>query len=113
MTVRVAKGDGDRSIELSVKDTGIGIEPKDLYQVFEPFYRGDTSRARGIGTGTSGLGLAIVNEIVRLHKGSVDIASTPGVGTEITITLPAAKGQDLPDPLADGNGPSAISVDFS
>lgn len=113
VTVRVAKGDGDRSIELSVKDTGIGIEPKDLYQVFEPFYRGDTSRARGIGTGTSGLGLAIVNEIVRLHKGSVDIASTPGVGTEITITLPAAKGQDLPDPLADGNGPSAISVDFS
>ncbi|HWH16584.1 MAG TPA: HAMP domain-containing sensor histidine kinase [Candidatus Paceibacterota bacterium] len=113
VTVRIGRSDDPRCIELSVKDTGIGIEQKDLYHIFEPFYRGDTSRARGIGTGTSGLGLAIVNEIVRLHRGSVAIASTPGAGTEITITLPKAKGQDLPEPLADNSGTNAISVDFS
>lgn len=113
VTVHVGKSDTGRGVELSVKDTGIGIEQKDLFHIFEPFYRGDTSRARGIGTGTSGLGLAIVNEIVRLHKGSIAIASTPGVGTEITVTLPAAKDSDLPDPLSDGGKTSAVSVDFS
>lgn len=113
VTVRVGASDSSKCVELSVKDTGIGIEQKDLYQVFEPFFRGDTSRARGIGTGTSGLGLAIVNEIVRLHKGSIDISSTPGVGTEITVTLPEAKGGSLPDPLEGAPGPSAISENYS
>lgn len=113
VTVRVGKSDTHKSIELSVQDTGIGIEQKDLFQVFEPFYRGDTSRARGIGTGTSGLGLAIVNEIVRLHKGSIAIASTPGIGTQITVTLPCAKGDDLRNPLQEGGSTSVISEDFS
>jgi len=78
-------------ITISVKDTGIGIKEEDMQHIFEPFYRGDTSRARGIGTGTSGLGLAIVNEIVRLHQGSITIRSTLGKGTSIRVTLPHLK----------------------
>ncbi len=114
VTVTVAPEPGNK-VMLSVKDTGIGIDQKDLFHIFEPFYRGDTSRARGIGTGTSGLGLAIVNEIVRLHKGGITIRSTPGKGTEIRIILPAVGAKNLPDPLANGNTNTAneVSVDFS
>lgn len=113
VTVTVGASDGNK-VAVTVKDTGIGIDQKDLFHIFEPFYRGDTSRARGIGTGTSGLGLAIVNEIVRLHKGAISIRSTPGAGTEIRITLPAAHSKDLPDPLSSGNSSTnEVSVDFS
>jgi len=114
VTVTVAPEPGHKVL-LSVKDTGIGIDQKDLFHIFEPFYRGDTSRARGIGTGTSGLGLAIVNEIVRLHKGAITIRSTPGKGTEIRVILPAAGPKTLPDPLTNENGGSIneVSVDFS
>ncbi len=114
VTVTVAPEAGNK-VMLSVKDTGIGIEQKDLSHIFEPFYRGDTSRARGIGTGTSGLGLAIVNEIVRLHKGGITIRSTPGKGTEIRVILPAVGAKNLPDPLVNGNTNSTneVSVDFS
>lgn len=76
---------------LSVTDTGIGISRKDLQHLFEPFYRGDTSRARGVGTGTSGLGLAIVNEIVRMHHGSIRVQSALEQGTTFTIMLPQAE----------------------
>ncbi len=115
-SVTVSVGaEGANKVAVTVKDTGIGIDQKDLFHIFEPFYRGDTSRARGIGTGTSGLGLAIVNEIVRLHKGSISIRSTPGVGTEIRVTLPATNDHSLPDPLEnDGkDGTNEVSVDFS
>lgn len=102
-------------VALTVTDTGIGIARKDLFHIFEPFYRGDTSRARGIHTGTSGLGLAIVNEIVRLHKGAISIRSAPGHGTEIRITLPSVSGATLQDPLDAGSADETneVSVDFS
>lgn len=83
----------------TVSDTGIGIAQKDLYHIFEPFYRADTSRARGIGTGAAGLGLAIVNEIVRLHRGSISIKSVVGEGTTIKVSLPKAQ-PPLPEATA-------------
>ncbi len=101
---------------IAVADTGIGISQKDLYHIFEPFYRGDTSRARGIGTGSSGLGLAIVNEIVRLHHGNITIRSALGNGTTIIISFPATGAPDLPSPLL-GNeldlNSHEVSYDFS
>src|SRR6266481_10195961 len=75
-------------ILLGISDTGIGIAQKDLYHIFEPFYRADTSRARGVGSGTSGLGLAIVNEIVRLHRGTITVRSALGRGTTIELSFP-------------------------
>lgn len=113
VTVHIEPENGNR-IVIRVLDTGVGINQKDLVHIFEPFYRGDLSRARGIGTGTSGLGLAIVNEIVRLHRGAISIRSTPGVGTEIRVILPAAGKQYIPDPLEDGGAKTnEVSVDFS
>lgn len=82
--------DKAESIAISIIDTGIGIAQKDLYYVFQPYFRGDTSRERSIGSGTSGLGLAIVNDIVRAHQGSIIIRSALNRGTTIEITLPKA-----------------------
>ncbi len=100
---------------LSVTDTGIGISGNDLEHLFEPFYRGDTSRARGIESGTSGLGLAIVNEIVRMHHGSIRVQSAVGQGTTFTISLPQAVSlQDIETSVEDTKPDvNEVSFDFS
>jgi signal transduction histidine kinase len=76
-------------IEVSVRDTGEGIPPEHLQNVFERFYRVDSSRARS--TGGAGLGLAIVKQIVVLHGGRVWADSEVGVGSTFYFTLPLAK----------------------
>lgn len=80
--------DEDAQVIVTVSDEGVGIAQKDLDHVFEPFYRADSSRARNVGTGSSGLGLAIVNEIVRVHHGSISIKSALNKGTTIKVFLP-------------------------
>jgi signal transduction histidine kinase len=87
-SVTVRAHETEDRVSVSVIDTGIGIAQKDLYHVFEPFFRGDTSRTRGIGSGTSGLGLAIVNDIVRAHSGTIIIRSALNRGTTIEISFP-------------------------
>ncbi|HEY5585850.1 MAG TPA: HAMP domain-containing sensor histidine kinase [Ruminiclostridium sp.] len=72
--------------EISVKDTGMGIPPKDLPHIFERFYRADKSRNRM--TGGTGIGLAIVKAIVEAHKGSVTVKSDLNKGTEFIVILP-------------------------
>ncbi|SOB86840.1 two-component system, OmpR family, phosphate regulon sensor histidine kinase PhoR [Sphingomonas guangdongensis] len=74
-------------IALSVRDQGDGIPPEHLPRLTERFYRVDASRSRAVG-GT-GLGLAIVKHIVERHRGRLNIASTPGEGTSVTVLLPA------------------------
>ena len=65
---------------LSVQDTGRGIPPEEIENIFKPFY---TTKTRG-----SGLGLAIVDRIVKEHKGEITVESSPGTGTTFTIVLP-------------------------
>ena len=76
---------GDR-IVLIVRDTGVGIQNEELPHLFERFYRVHGSRART--HEGSGIGLALVQELVRLHGGSLQVESTPGAGTAFTIFLP-------------------------
>jgi two-component system, OmpR family, phosphate regulon sensor histidine kinase PhoR len=71
---------------ITVKDTGIGIPNEDLGRVFERFYVVDKSRSRSMG-GT-GLGLSIAKHIATLHKGSIEVASTPYAGSTFTVTIP-------------------------
>jgi heavy metal sensor kinase len=71
---------------IAVKDTGIGIPPDELPHIFRRFYRCDRSRSQ---PGT-GLGLTLVEAIVRAHRGRIAVTSTPNVGTTFTVTLPAA-----------------------
>ena len=69
-----------------VEDTGEGIRPEDLPNVFERFYRGEKSRSRA--TGGAGLGLAIAKGIVEAHHGRIGIESQPGIGTTVWFSLP-------------------------
>lgn len=71
---------------LTVEDTGIGIPQDSIGRVFERFYRVDKSRSREVG-GT-GLGLSLAKSAVLLHKGSIEVRSTEGVGTVFTVTIP-------------------------
>ncbi|WRS26549.1 ATP-binding protein [Oscillospiraceae bacterium MB08-C2-2] len=76
----------DTGISLSVSDTGIGIAKEHQSRVFERFYRVDKSHSRI--TGGTGLGLSIVKHAALYHGGKVALASEPGIGTQITVTLP-------------------------
>ncbi|GKV56357.1 two-component sensor histidine kinase [Sporosarcina sp. NCCP-2222] len=71
---------------VTVRDTGIGIPASHLDKLYERFYRVDDSRTRNI-EGT-GLGLSIVQQVVTLHKGTIEVASVEGEGTTFTITIP-------------------------
>jgi len=85
-TVTVALEPNGTSVRLRVADTGVGIAPEDAQRVFERFYRAGEARSRE--DGGFGLGLAIVKWVAESHQGSVECRSTPGKGSEFTVTLP-------------------------
>lgn len=80
--INIAKTD---KIIVSIKDEGVGIEPTDIPNIFEKFYK---SNLRQNASGT-GLGLAIAKQIAIKHDGSIEVQSTPGVGTEFMFTFPS------------------------
>lgn len=74
---------------LLVKDTGVGITPENQDKIFDRFYKVDSARTKGVYSG-AGLGLAIVEDIVRSHQGQVSIESSVGVGTTVKVVFPKA-----------------------
>ena len=81
--------EGDQ-VAIAVADTGGGIAPEDLPHVFDRFYRADRSRSRA--TGGSGVGLAIVKQLVEAQGGGVSAQSEPGRGSTFAFSLPAPSG---------------------
>ncbi|PMB08842.1 two-component sensor histidine kinase [Fischerella thermalis CCMEE 5282] len=75
-------------IVVNVQDTGIGIAPKDLENIFERFWRADKSRSYN--SGGSGLGLAIAQAIAQNHGGLITVTSQLGIGSCFTVRLPAS-----------------------
>jgi signal transduction histidine kinase len=76
-------------IEVTVTDTGEGIPPEALKRIFERFYQADASRQR---KGGVGLGLPIVQEVVRRHGGEITVESVVNLGSRFTVRLPAHTG---------------------
>jgi signal transduction histidine kinase/DNA-binding response OmpR family regulator len=84
--ITVELRDADGQAELRVMDTGVGIPPSDLPHVFERFHRVEGQRGRT--HEGSGIGLALVRELVNLHGGDVGVTSDVGHGTAFTVTVP-------------------------
>ena len=94
--VAVAARRRDKTVEISIKDQGIGIPDTEQDRIFERFYRVDAARSRV--TGGTGLGLSIVRNVCSNHGGDVQVWSAPGEGSTFTLRLPSyAK-----DSVADG-----------
>ncbi|TAN20337.1 MAG: GHKL domain-containing protein [Actinomycetota bacterium] len=83
------KTDG-QTVDIAVKDQGIGIPSRDLERIFERFYRVDQARSRA--TGGTGLGLSIVRHVANNHNGNVFVESREGSGSVFTLRLPLAEG---------------------
>ena len=77
--------ENDTEVIIRVRDTGIGISPEDQHRIFSKFFRSDDDEVRKR-TG-HGLGLSLVNEIVKLHHGKIQLNSTPGEVSEFVISF--------------------------
>jgi signal transduction histidine kinase/DNA-binding response OmpR family regulator/streptogramin lyase len=91
-------GDG---VRVSVRDTGIGIPPEKLSHIFDRFYQVDSSTIRAQ-EGT-GIGLALVKELVTLHHGTITVTSEPGKGSEFVISLPLGKSHLKREEIIESN----------
>jgi signal transduction histidine kinase len=80
LSVQAMRRPAEGSVEVAIRDTGKGIKPEHLRQIFTPFF---TTRHGG-----SGLGLSIVHRIVEAHHGRILVESRDGQGTQVTLSLP-------------------------
>ena len=88
--IRVQVANIDDRVTLTVTDSGPGIPEEHLPYIFERFYRADPSRTRA--TGGAGLGLAIVEQLVRVHGGTVAASNAERSGAQFVVTLPEYQG---------------------
>lgn len=91
--ITVAAQQIDGLTRFTIADTGIGMAPEEVAHVFEPYWQGSNRTMQGIG-----LGLSIVQRLVRAHGGTINVASSVGHGTTFTIELPnsATRKQEAP-----------------
>ena len=85
--ITVSLSTTDAGVEVTVADKGPGLSLEDQNRIFERFYRTDASRVR-TGSDGSGLGLSIVDAVMRAHGGSVSVESAPGMGAVFTLLFP-------------------------
>jgi signal transduction histidine kinase len=89
-SIEVSFGQRGKEVQLTVADTGVGIPPAELPRVFERFHRVRGARSRS--HDGAGIGLALVQELVRLHHGDVLVHSVENRGTTFTVSIPTGRG---------------------
>jgi len=92
--VEVAVADEEFGVSITVRDTGAGIDPAILPQIFERFFRGDPAHGRA--SGSTGLGLAIVRNLLSRMGGRISVQSRPGEGSVFRVELPATPASPRP-----------------
>ncbi|RRB06403.1 hybrid sensor histidine kinase/response regulator transcription factor [Larkinella rosea] len=97
MNVHYPDQPGTGELILTIQDTGIGIAPTNLGRIFERFYQVDGNSNRSYEG--SGIGLALVSELIRVLNGTIDATSAEGVGTTFTVTLPLITKNAEVDPI--------------
>jgi signal transduction histidine kinase len=85
-SVDISLNNSGNNIEILFEDSGIGIPEEDVRKVFEPFYRGTNA----VAIDGTGIGLPLVNQIIKSHNGSIKLTSSIGIGTKVIVHLPAA-----------------------
>jgi signal transduction histidine kinase len=86
--VRVTLDEQSGHMVTVVSDTGIGISTEEVTRIFQDFYRSEAAKAEAeLGTG---LGLPIVNQVVKIYQGTIRVDSMPGQGSSFTVSLPLA-----------------------
>jgi signal transduction histidine kinase len=98
LLLKLAHDPAAGTVDLTVRDSGQGIEPDKLRRIFDPYFT-TKSGPDATGKGGTGLGLASCKEIIEGHKGRIRVESTVGLGTAFTIKLPVA-ARTAPPPLA-------------
>ena len=98
--IAISVGREDERMVLRVRDTGTGIPASELPRIFDRFHR--VEGARGRTQEGTGIGLALVNELVRLHGGTIDVVSESGRGTTFTVSLPLGSSHLPGDRIAVG-----------
>ncbi len=106
LRVKIDTAPASPCVDISIEDTGCGISSKDYQEIFQSYF---TTKARG-----TGLGLGIVQDIIRKHKGGIDVRSQVGKGTRFKVTLPTGDGKDasrcVPHEKHDENETDRISA---
>ncbi len=94
--MREEKGEVNESpkVVIEIKDNGIGIKKEDLKYIFDWFYKGDSNHPL-----STGIGLSLAKKLVHLHKGQIQVHSTPGIGSVFTIKLPLGSEHFRPDEI--------------
>ncbi|MEU5253652.1 SpoIIE family protein phosphatase [Streptomyces longwoodensis] len=105
VAVTVRSGDGEAVV--TVEDTGIGVAAEEMPRLFERFHRIENARSRS--HEGSGIGLALVKELVTLHGGSIDATSAEGAGTRFTVRLPFGSAHLPADAVVPATGSDAPS----
>ncbi len=91
--LKVTAAADTRYIDIRVSDTGRGIPPEDLKDIFRPFFTTRNAKNRSVGSG-AGVGLAFCRRIIEAHGGEIDVQSEPGKGSTFTVRLPNMQPHD-------------------
>ncbi len=109
VAIRIGPAPDNRFAQVEVEDTGIGVPPEELPRLFERFHRVDGAGGRSFEG--SGIGLALVQELVKLHSGTISVRSAMGEGTTFTIRIPLGETHLPKEQIrTDGDAPALVNA---